>query len=590
MSDDLERRVAPSCLKLTVKVKNLDGTTTTRTANGVKTTRPPNRRLPGLDKVAATVPEASGVTGGEEISSPIDRSASAPPAPPAFISNIYCSAKCAEQDAGASGFAAYETMARVFGLGITTHSDAILVPGHIGMVASPPSPLLGSDTDTSSATSASLAAITGSPASAPKNFDFFRMTRDEEAWKDINRQRRSSLANGSRFSVAPFEPLVPVARSYQQMSRQRSSTSSGRPQSSSGASSDSLASLWQNEDGNRPPSSGGAVRAMTPMGGISSTARRSMSTSSEGAGPAPTLPRGLSHTSLGGLPSPSRGLVPEAGSAPGQAAFLIHSYASAFPARDGSPMLRSATGLPIPDSRSASVSNAPNTSTIRARPRTATWDSFGKAEVRERSRRSIATRTDSSTDVAGSVPRVSPSSPELDLWRERAGSIGRDATPKQSFEDGCWQIRYTSTGRSSTRNPSRSRSASREPATATVPEDSHATSTALPIPSRARVPSTTIASSNSTARSRTPQSRLLPTVNRRIGSVSALPDLVAMTAALRVGSPCAPVVCPENASPREISHSVPRAGFDWDASNHPTYELPKGVVVNPNKGLFYFKA
>jgi hypothetical protein len=59
-------------------------------------------------------------------------------------------------------------------------------------------------------------------------------------------------------------------------------------------------------------------------------------------------------------------------------------------------------------------------------------------------------------------------------------------------------------------------------------------------------------------------------------------------ASLRIGSPCLPVLSPENASPS--SRSIPRAGFDWNESSHRTYELPAGVVVNPNKGLFYFKA
>lgn len=37
--------------------------------------------------------------------------------------------------------------------------------------------------------------------------------------------------------------------------------------------------------------------------------------------------------------------------------------------------------------------------------------------------------------------------------------------------------------------------------------------------------------------------------------------------------------------------SLPRPGFDWEGRTvHRTYELPKGVVANPNKGLFYFNA
>jgi len=477
-------------------------------------------------------------------------------------------------------------MARVLGLGLTTTSDAILVPGHVGAMASPPSPLLGSDTDTSSGTSA--AAVTASPASVPKTFGFFRMARDgpEDAWKDIQRQRRSSLAQANRFTFAPLEPLVVSAS--QQMSRQRSSNSTGRPRSTASATStDSLSSLWQSEQDlgiNRTPSSGGGIRGMTPISGDNMPPnRRSSSDGPTSSAPRPLPRAAMSTTSLAGLPSP-HAFPSEVGSAPTQTAFLIHSYASAFPARDGSPMLKPVPGLQTPDLRSSSVSNTPAPG-LRSRPRTgsSTWDAFGKAEVRERHRRNT---NGSSTNLAGSISRE-PSSPELNIHRERSDSISQ-ATPKQSLEDGGWQIRYA---RPMTRQgSSRSRSASREPRTAPVPEDatSHATSLARPIPTRASAPcATAMSSSNSTARSRTPQSRLSGVASsaRR----TTVPDLAAI-AALRIGSPCAPVVSAENASPRDTSRSIPRAGFDWNESHHRTYELPPGVVTNPNKGLFYFKA
>jgi hypothetical protein len=218
---------------------------------------------------------------------------------------------------------------------------------------------------------------------------------------------------------------------------------------------------------------------------------------------------------------------------------------------------------------------------VRMRSRTGSnatlsWDSFGKAEVRERRRAG-----GSSVDLVGAAGSLSRelSTPDLPL----AFSGPLSATPKQSLEDGGWQIRYT---RTMARDGARSRSASREPGTAVVPEGeaTHATSRARPIPSRPRTPAApaatpaSVSGSGSTARSRTPHS--LGT--RRMSDIAAI-------AALRVGSPCAPVVSTEHASPREC-RSIPRAGFNWNEATHRTYELPAGVVVNPNKGLFYFKA
>lgn len=543
------------------------------------------------------------------------------PVAPRFVSNIYCSQKCQETDKGSTGLTPEGLAHAILGIN-TAYSDAILVPDAVNKSSplAPPSPLLGSDTDTSSAASTSIAAamlvpeasLSVSPmaASAPKTIDSFRLMRDapDAGWRDLSRQRRSSIAAGN-CRMAPLEPVVATPAQIV-MSRQKSGgvhhagsvgqLASG-PRSPAGASSDSLASLWNNEYElavHRTPSSGGAMRAMTPMNPEGLAARRSMSSSSDGSG-IQIASRGLqrdtySHTSLGGLASPGPGTFAEVGSAPNQHDYL-RRYANAFPARDAcvSPSLKPVSGIQTPDSRSSSVAiaNARSSVTIRARPRTAsgtaTWDAFGKAEVRERSERSERTRRNlagSHTDLATSLPRVSPTTPEMEHTQFR-GRHAIDSTPKQSLEveNGGWCIRYAPNSSSSR---SRSRSASRE---ATVPEspETRATSLALPIPVRARPATTVIASSSSTARSRTPQSRVTTMPARRAASsMTVLPDL----AALRVGSPCAPVMSPEYASP--TSRSIPRAGFDWEGSgsHHRTYALPPGVVTNPNKGLFYFKA
>lgn len=521
--------------------------------------------------------------------------------------------------------AAYEDMARAFGLGITT-SDTM---GSFGIRASPvgpPSPLLGSDTDTNSSTSASIAAtmlaprlLGGSPndgypaASAPKTMEYFRIGRDlpDEVWADLERQRRKSISNGqAKTGTAGIQLL--------QMTRQRSG------QSQSGTSSDSLSSLWHgNTDEvavHRPSSGNGVLRGFTAAHpGV----HRSMSAASveASAGTPPALAAGvrpiprsaLSQTSLGGLPSPGPGTFAEVGSAPSHTAFLMQAYASNFPNRDGTtPSVYSGASTPNIDSGRNSIGGGaplqrPSSGTIRARARTnsgaATWDSLGRAEVIERSRRSRMDSTGSEMDFE------SPVSPEM--ARGRSSSVAFDITPKQSLEieNGSWQIRYAAptakyaTTRAASRSRSRSRprrgssSPTEPPIVEGQPTTSHSAALALPIPSRAtRASAAVLASSNSTARARTPQQSarslrtppVLSSSTRLRTSYTALPDL----AALRIGSTgCATTYVSPDLASSAPSRSAPRPGFDWDGkSNHLTYELPNGVVANPNKGLFYFNA
>ncbi|KAL1412551.1 hypothetical protein Q8F55_000297 [Vanrija albida] len=638
-----------------IRIKNPDGTTTIRTASGVKTTTTTRPTLNNLRRTNSTVRLAgqtgdkstkrsssgsSGGNSGNESGAPpspqpmssIDKPTATattttpnpnePPPTPPFVSNIYCSQECQDKDV-VSAPAAYEDMARAFGLGIKTD----FMGGFAARVSpvGPPSPLLGSDTDTNSSTSVSIAATMLAPkrqngshndgfpaASAPKTMEYFRIGRDlpDEVWADLERQRRKSISNGQTKIGGTGGQLL-------QMTRQRSG------QSQSGTSSDSLSSLWHgNPDDvavHRPGSGNGFLRGFTAAHpGV----HRSLSAASveASAGTPPSLAAGvrpiprsaLSQTSLGGLPSPGPGSFAEVGSAPSHNAFLMQAYASNFPNRDGATasVKGSYSGTSTPNIESArnSISGAslqrPTSGTIRSRGRTnsgaATWDSLGKAEVIERSRRS---RLDS---TGSDIEFESPVSPEM--TRGRSASVAFDVTPKQSLEieNGSWQIRYPAPMakyaiRASSRSRSRSRprrgsSSPTEPPIVEGQPTTHASVLALPIPSRAtRASAAVLASSNSTARARTPQQSrsvhtppVLSSSTRLRTSYTALPDL----AALRIGSTgCATTfVSPDQAS-SVPSRSAPRPGFDWDGkSNHLTYELPTGVVANPNKGLFYFNA
>lgn len=506
---------------------------------------------------------------------------------PVFTSTIYCSETCRDQDYGSS-HQTYEDFVRVFG------NPEVASLRSMPAVA-PPSPILGSDTDSSASVSGLLAPLSSTPtttdtvfsdtASVPKGMDYFRMgRRQSDDWKELERKRRSSM-NTTPITVTSVHVQL-------QMSRQRSSASRS---AASAASSDSLSSLWQDQEMHRTMSLSGAVRSIAPI----HQEGRHMSTSSEGGNVTGALPfarSNFSQSSLAGMTSPAGSgyvLPAQVGSAPSATAFLMHTYASAFPARDMtiSPSMR-ATPIPgsvTPDSRH-SVLASPGNGTIRgsytpSRSRTnsgATWDAFGKAEVRERQRAARKYSNASEIDsVASSVPRETPSS--LDLHRVRGRESNKDVTPTQSLEmeNGGWQIRYGHRSASRSRSRSRTRDVPPSPALGT-----QAMSIALPIPARAtKPPSVSGGVSVSATRSGTPQSRLRresrPT---RPQSSNALPDL----AALRIGASCAADTCVSTET--AAGRSIPRAGFDWGASEHKTYELPKGVVVNPNKGLFYFKA
>lgn len=565
------------------QIRNPDGTTTTRNANGVKTTRLAPRR-PSSTKSQATSKSDTDVIRSDTLSVPTCESPSSEnPAVQAFSSTIYCSQNCCDQDHGSSN-QTYEDIVRAFGMG---HPD---VTGLRSMPpVGPPSPILGSDTDSSASVSGLLAPLSSTPmttdtvfmdaASVPKGLGYYRMGRSQsDEWKELERKRRSSMNTAPITATSVHLNL--------QMSRQRSNASRSAV---SATSSDSLSSLWQDQEMQRTMSLSGAVHSMAPI--RSEGRHMSMSEAGNATSARPIARSNFSQSSLAGMTSPggsSYVLPSQVGSAPSATAFLMHTYASAFPARDMtlSPSLR-ATPMPgsvTPDNRNPLVS--PSNGTVRGsytpirsrKDSSSTWDAFGKAEVRERQRVARKYSNASDTDpLASSIPRDSI----IDV-RRASGLTNKDVTPTQSLEmeNGGWQIRYGH------RSDRRSRSSSRTRGNIPPPtaRGTRASSIALPVP-RAPKPASVHGCAISGSRPETPQSRLLRESRPlRPQSSNALPDL----AALRIGASCA---ADAHVSTETVAgRSVPRAGFDWGTSEHKTYELPKGVVVNPNKGLFYFKA
>ncbi|KAK4683495.1 hypothetical protein P7C73_g6759, partial [Tremellales sp. Uapishka_1] len=568
-SDKVRRKSAQG----TIRVKNPDGSTTTRTANGQKATRPGLRRNPTsqtrLAAVAAAnnTPKIAPLTRSQtaDAVATVEPPTPAPAAPPPpFKSTIYCSRQCAQVDAGRSSVA-YEDIARTLSFDYTngykssrTYSPTLdhMNPSAHPNTYGPPSPLFisGSDTE-SSVHSASLArrlSSAGPAASAPKTMEYFRIQRDdpEDAWREREHQRRSSMAapsNPVRLN-APITAPPPLNRAKSQHSH-------------SGASSDSLSSLWHT-DGElhvaRSVSGSGALRGMTPM---KSENRRSMSISSDGSMTGigiPTRPNGLprsnlSQTSLAHSPgssvSQSLTIPPEFGSAPSHTVSLFQSYASAFPIRDPSGTSASYThrgfALPTPRRDSASsTSFRPSAGTIRAKSRSeATWDSFGKQTVQAKNRKSVAAKAEAD-----------------------------GATPTQSLavEDGRWRIRYGGERAGSTTERSRSRSSD---------SNHHMNGIAIPrhaVPNGPHNGHANLSASTYT-QSKTPQG---------MTASQTLPNFNGLSIHAH-GRP------PAQTPPSSHNGSVPRSTWNWDKlekQGGKTYELPKGLMASGNKGgLFYFQ-
>ncbi|WVQ84761.1 hypothetical protein IAT38_006918 [Cryptococcus sp. DSM 104549] len=403
----------------TIYLKNPDGTTTARNANG-KVTRPTLKRNPNsaarvavtnaakmqpltrsktADAATAPLTTAEGEVGTpgpkpecspSPVSTPLVR-------PEPFYSPIYCSQACMSTDAGRSA-EAYKDIARTlsFEFSHAFHSpESEVVHGHHGAGkgagagaggspyggAAPPSPLCVSGSDTESSASGSHPAHAHPPhpphgddtaASAPKVMDYFRMSKEgpDEAWHAVLRQRRASMQPGfHRPGPAPTAGPLP-ARS-----------------GAAGESSESLASMWYpDEAAGRSTSGGGRLRAMTPVYGPAAAERERRASAASAASaasggvfgswdngvPIPTRPMprsNLSHTSLASSQQSTSGLAsgagtapagvpipPEFGSAPNHTLNLLHSYAAAFPVRSSCNTPNSyQRGFVFPESSSGSA-------------------------------------------------------------------------------------------------------------------------------------------------------------------------------------------------------------------------------------------
>ncbi|WRT69814.1 uncharacterized protein IL334_006805 [Kwoniella shivajii] len=608
----------------TIRVKNPDGTTTTRTANGQKVTRPGLKRNPAsaarlaaLNATSKMQPLTRSKTtdatspsvesppkSAEESSSPQShklvtfRTNNNNTCSTGFKSSIYCSKQCMEQDAGKSS-EAYANIARTlsydFSHAFPLDTPGVTVPDHARSPYGPPSPLFvsGSDTESSAASNAGgLQDHSGPASSAPKFMEYFRLGKEgpDEAWKAVQRDRRSSMQPSVNRSGAINHP-----------------------------STESLSSLWNGDYElalGRSVSGSGKMRAMTPFqmpdretggpGAATGNGTRSYSISSEQSAPIPAtrvpLRRSdLSHTSLAASPSSMQGvpIPPEFGSAPSHTLDLLQSYAHAFPVRSPSGLSTSVqrgfvfpgstTMSPAPsESRRSSISR-PVSGTVRAKSRTeATWDSFGKEAVEEKNYKSFCKKTgqsqSQSTATAMSVP---------DNYRGRTEYSLHDNTPKQSLEKGVggWKIKYfqpssTLIDRSGTIR--RDRSASSDNSSRS--NGSQANSSGMTIPR-----SSHLSSSNSTATARTPLTSRMP-------PPATLPNRPSTTVPSSSLSGSSGLPLPDIANLKIEaggcgieSNSMPKNGFNWESSEKKgmkTYQIPDApqFKLDRNKaGLFYFQ-
>jgi hypothetical protein len=541
--------------RLISQVKNADGSTTTRTANGTKTTRPTMKRNSGSGSKLATV--AVNNSAASKLA-PLTRtktsesgklSSDEHSSPPPFVSSIYCSPACAavEQHRTAAvgkDFARTFTGSEADSYHHRRSADGIITNFDIqNPPYGPPSPLFVSS-DTESSNSIGTATDAGPASSAPKMMEYFRMSRHgpDDAWNEVQRQRRSSMNPN-------FRPA--------DMVRQNTQTS----QYTSGMSSDSLSSMWDSDYHlGRSTSNPGRMR-MTPLSHPEELA------ASSGPSPIParpSLPRSnLSHTSL-------------AASSPKEIS-LLQSYADALPIRHGLSTsyshrpfaLPGSVGVPIPsppDSRRASMAGVrPSYGTIRAKSRQAagpTWDSLGKDAVREQACRNKRCTTHASpAPISGlSVPRA-----EAEL---------ADHTPRQSLrvENGQWKVVHTMEGLGLGKNGtirSKNRSCSRS-----TQSSSSSGEGAAPANQRSRDPSASAAAG------------LMPPPSAFSSTTSSPSSILTMKTAQ-------PVHTPTTARSSPSGVSLARSGYSWkqfEEKGGKTLPLPANLhVSNTKAGLFYFQ-
>jgi hypothetical protein len=545
-----------------------------RNANGTKITRPPLKRGPNsatrlalavanntaagklqpLTRSKTTGTDVDTTTGeANELSAKSDSPESVALKTPktpnmpadAFVSTIYCSRSCAQQDNDRSNDFCRRLSGEISPGALHLVTAGLPLSSSSKSPCNSPSPLCISGSDTSS----NADPISAGPgaSSVPKSFFAFGREGPDDAWNAVNRERRSS--------VHPAVRPVAMAREPSQASYY-----------SIGPSSDSLNSLWNDQEMDRSSSSSSHIRFTTVSSAI----------------PARPAPRqSASNASLAASPRPVT-IPAEFGSAPEHTFDLWNSYHNSFAKRDSSGTSVSRGGAtpttspPVSTSRRPSYSLSRVSGTIRVNKShtNVTWDSFGQEELRAKER------------------RASMKAPAA------FGIEAHGSTPKQSIEigkNGC-QIKYHQPGSSPSPflgasprpgNPRRASARSvhsmRSDSSASDHEQYHSQTTrtgALQIPCN----DASLSSSNGSS-ARTPTTRMLPfsAVPTRPTASSAngqaMPDL----AALRVGSGgCAP----------STGNSAPRSTWNWaefEKKGGKTYEVPPGLKAHAGKsGLFYF--
>lgn len=305
-----------------------------------------------------------------------------PPIPKSapFTSQIYCSQACAKHEADRS-----TDLARRMSVDSSLHLVTSNLPTSSGSKRSPNGPssplYISGSSDTSSSGNEANAAQAAT--SAPNFFDIHRDA--EEAWREVNRQRRSSVHPSFRPGPATGFGM-----------RRDTSQSSGSFTTGE-RSSDSLNSVWVEGAGADlhlgRTVSGQGVKRMSPvtehvpmtgrwpiMGFNSSRTSASLSSS-----------HGSDH------------LIPaEFGSAPEHTLNLWHSYTNAFSHRDTNPSVPRISTTPthpgMPRRTSSSTLQRPIGGTIRAKSKTdVSWDSFGLNEVNSKKKSEKVQVVESST-------------------------------------------------------------------------------------------------------------------------------------------------------------------------------------------------
>ena len=368
-----ERRV-----ELIGKIRNADGTVTTRTADGTKTVRPALKGAATTNKSTTGTAQVSPLTRTEsEATTPLTATTAPDPASnSSFVSPIYCSKACSDLDA--TRHAQYDfPLSPTYAITIPyVGAPPRLYPTNVGVRAdstrspyAPPSPLGMSDTESSMSSNPAPTTAVPPASSAPQARDYFRMGRDDpdRAWRENNevmaRNRRSSM----HPAVRPGVPMMP---------RRASQASQASQSTQPNASSDSLYSLWNDDSLHRSTSNPGRMRGMTPLEGP-----RRLSNHSDRERPRTLQRSNLSQASL--VPSPPASPmfatpVNVPGTTP-SALSLLQCYAGNFPPRSSHSVSLVSTSFhhtPTPTPR-----DAPENVINGYRVGEITWESFHEKQI-----------------------------------------------------------------------------------------------------------------------------------------------------------------------------------------------------------------